>query len=131
MLLLTSAGIANTYRMVLLERTQEIGMLRCVGFRQKDVFKIFMMEAALIAFGGSLAGILLSLPVGLLVHLIPLNPQGSLGSALARGHLVFAPDLLTYCIVCVIVVAVCLLAVSGSARKAARLQPVEAMRKVA
>ena len=131
MLLLTSAGIANTYRMVLLERTQEIGMLRCVGFRQKDVFKIFMMEAALIAFGGSLAGILVSLPVGLLVHLIPLNPQGSLGSALARGHLVFAPDLLSYCIVCLIVVAVCLLAVSGSARRAARLQPVEAMRKVA
>ncbi|HNX73458.1 MAG TPA: FtsX-like permease family protein [Spirochaetales bacterium] len=131
MLLLTSAGIANTYRMVLLERTQEIGMLRCVGFRQKDVFKIFMMEAALIAFGGSLAGILVSLPVGLLVHLIPLNPQGSLGSALARGHLVFAPNLLSYCIVCVIVVVVCLLAVSGSARRAARLQPVEAMRKVA
>ncbi|HOV93860.1 MAG TPA: FtsX-like permease family protein [Spirochaetales bacterium] len=131
MLLLTSAGIANTYRMVLLERTQEIGMLRCVGFRQKDVFKIFMMEAALIAFGGSLAGILVSLPVGLLVHLIPFNPQGSLGSALARGHLVFAPNLLSYCIVCLIVVAVCLLAVSGSARKAARLQPVEAMRKVA
>lgn len=129
MLLLTSAGIANTYRMVLMERTKEIGMLRCVGFKQKDVFRIFILEAAMIAFAGSLAGIVASLPIGLLIHLLPFNPQGSLGSALSRGRLVFAPDFLTYCVVCLIVMATSVLAVSGSARKAARLQPVEAIGK--
>ncbi|MCE5255350.1 MAG: FtsX-like permease family protein, partial [Spirochaetaceae bacterium] len=129
MLLLTSAGIANTYRMVLMERTKEIGMLRCIGFRQKDVFKIFIYEAAMIALGGSLAGILASLPAGLLIHLIPFNPQGSLGSALSRGRLIFSPSPLTYLLVCLIVVVASMLAVSSSARKAARLQPVEAIGK--
>lgn len=129
MLLLTSAGIANTYRMVLMERTREIGMLRCVGFKQKDVFRIFILEAAMIAFAGGLAGIIASLPIGLLIQLIPFNPQGSLGTALSRGRLVFAPDFLTYFVVCLIVIATSVLAVSGSARKAARLQPVEAIGK--
>ena len=91
MLLLTAAGITNTYRMVLMERTAEIGMLRCIGFRRADIFRIFIYEAGMIAIAGSLAGILVSMPVGLLVHLIPFNPSGSLGSALSRGRLIFSP----------------------------------------
>lgn len=131
MLVLTAAGITNTYRMVLMERTREIGMLRCIGFRRKDIFRIFIYEAILIAIGGSIAGILLSLPIGLLVHLIPMNPSGSLGSALARGHLLFSPDLLSYIFVIFAVAAASVVAVYGPARKAARLLPVEALRQTA
>ena len=131
MLVLTAAGITNTYRMVLMERTKEIGMLRCIGFRRKDIFRIFVYEAVLIATGGSLAGILLSLPTGLLVHLIPMNPSGALGSALSRGHLLFSPDLLSYIFVVFAVAAASVIAVSGPARKASRLLPVEALRQTA
>jgi putative ABC transport system permease protein len=131
MLVLTAAGITNTYRMVLMERTREIGMLRCIGFRCKDIFRIFIYEAILIAIGGSVAGILMSLPVGLLVHLIPMNPSGALGSALARGHLLFSPDLLSYIFVIFAVAAASVVAVYGPARKAARLLPVEALRQTA
>lgn len=131
MLVLTAAGITNTYRMVLMERTREIGMLRCIGFRRKDIFRIFIYEAILIAIGGSVAGILLSMPVGFLVHLIPMNPSGALGSALARGHLLFSPDPLSYIFVIFAVAAASVIAVYGPARKAARLLPVEALRQTA
>lgn len=131
MLVLVAAGITNTYRMVLMERMREIGMLRCIGFRRADIFRIFIYEAGLIAIAGSLAGIIASLPIGFLIHLLPFNPSGSLGSALSRGRLTFAPHFLSLAFVCVAVIAASVLAVFGPARKAARLLPVEAMRTTA
>jgi ABC-type lipoprotein release transport system permease subunit len=131
MLVLVAAGITNTYRMVLMERTKEIGMLRCIGFKRSDIFWIFIFEAGLIAIAGSLAGIVVSLPIGLLVHLVPFNPSGSLGSALSRGRLTFAPQLLSLAFICLAVIAASVFAVLGPARKAARLLPVEAMRTTA
>ena len=131
MLLLTAAGITNTYRMVLMERTAEIGMLRCIGFRRADIFRIFIYEAGMIAVAGSLAGILVSMPVGLLVHLIPFNPSGSLGSALSSGRLIFSPTLLSLAFVSIAVMLASIIAVSGPARRAAHLLPVEALRKTA
>lgn len=131
MLALTAAGITNTYRMVLMERTREIGMLRCIGFRRKDIFRTFIFEAIFIALAGSLAGIALSLPLGFAIHLIPFNPSGSLGSALSRGRLLFAPSLVSYVFVIACVMLASVVAVSGPARKASRLLPVEAMRTTA
>jgi len=131
MLVLVAAGITNTYRMVLLERTKEIGMLRCIGFKRKDVFAVFMYEALMIALAGSIAGILLSLPLGILVQLIPFDPNGSLGSVLTRGHLVFAPNLGSLALVVAAVLAASCLAVLSPARRASRLKPVEALRTVA
>jgi putative ABC transport system permease protein len=131
MLVLTAAGITNTYRMVLMERTKEIGMLRCIGFRRKDIFRTFIFEAIFIALAGSLAGIAFSLPLGFAIHLIPFNPSGSLGSALSRGRLLFAPNLASYAFVIVSVMLASVVAVSGPARKASRLLPVEAMRTTA
>lgn len=131
MLVLVAAGITNTYRMVLLERTKEIGMLRCIGFKRKDVFAVFMYEALMIALAGSMAGILLSLPLGVLVQLIPFDPNGSLGSVLTRGHLVFAPTLGSLALVVAAVLAASCLAVLSPARRASRLKPVEALRTVA
>jgi putative ABC transport system permease protein len=117
--------------MVLMERTKEIGMLRCIGFKRSDIFWIFVFEAGLIAIAGSLAGIAVSLPIGLLVHLLPFNPSGSLGSALSRGRLTFAPQFASLAFVCLAVIVASVFAVLGPARKAARLLPVEAMRTTA
>lgn len=131
MLVLVAAGITNTYRMVLLERTKEIGMLRCIGFKRRDVFSIFIYEAFMIALAGSSAGIVLSLPLGALVQLIPFDPNGSLGSVLTRGHLVFAPNLGSLALVIAAVLAASCVAVLSPARRASRLKPVEALRTVA
>jgi putative ABC transport system permease protein len=131
MLALTAAGITNTYRMVLMERTREIGMLRCIGFRRRDIFRTFIFEAIFIALAGSLAGIALSLPLGFAIHLIPFNPSGSLGSALSQGRLIFAPSLVSSVFVIACVMLASVVAVSGPARKASRLLPVEAMRTTA
>jgi len=131
MLLLTMAGITNTYRMVLMERTREIGMLRCIGFRRADIFRIFVYEALMIAIAGSVAGILASLPLGFLIHLIPFDPAGDLGSALSRGRLLFSPEILSLAFASLCVAAASVIAVFGPARRASRLLPAEALRKTA
>jgi putative ABC transport system permease protein len=125
---LVAAGIANTYRMVLLERTKEIGMLRCIGFSRRDIFRIFLYEALLIALAATLAGLFASIPLGTLVHLLRFDPSGELGTVLSRGHLHFSPQPGSLLAAAAAVLAAAALAVAAPARKAARLPPAEAMR---
>lgn len=128
MLALVAAGIANTYRMVLLERTKEIGMLRCIGFSRRDIFRVILYEAIFIALAATLAGLAASFPLGALIHFLRFDPSGELGTVLSRGHLHFSPQPLSLLAACIAVLAASGLAVAAPARKAASLPPVEAMR---
>jgi putative ABC transport system permease protein len=130
MLALSAAGIANTYRMVLLERTREIGTLRCIGFRRRQVFRMFVAEAAIIAAAGSLAGLLISIPAGYAVGWIPFDTAGELAVALSRGHLLFRPTAVSILATVLPVIVMAALAASGPAKRAASLVPAEALRTV-
>jgi macrolide transport system ATP-binding/permease protein len=55
-LLLACLGIANTMYTAVLERTKEIGVLKALGSRSRDVLLIFVAEAAVIGFAGGLVG---------------------------------------------------------------------------
>ncbi len=58
-LLVASLGIANTMLMAVLERTKEIGVMRAVGARSRDISSIFISEAFLIGLFGGLVGLIL------------------------------------------------------------------------
>jgi ABC-type lipoprotein release transport system permease subunit len=131
MLIVSATGISNSYRMVLLERTKEIGMLRCIGYKKKDVFSSFIWEGILLAGGAALVGVVLALPIGFGIGLIPFNPHGDFGAALVQGHLRFAPILGQFLLILVFVTIVAIAAVFLPARKAAEVVPVEALRKTA
>jgi putative ABC transport system permease protein len=51
-------GIMNIMLASILERTREIGIRRALGARQKDIVRQFLTEAVLISFVGGLIGIL-------------------------------------------------------------------------
>jgi putative ABC transport system permease protein len=53
-------GLANAITMSVIERTREIGILRCIGARSRDVRRIFATEGVALA----LAGWALGLPIG-------------------------------------------------------------------
>jgi putative ABC transport system permease protein len=57
---ISMVGLANAITMSVLERTREIGVLRCIGARARDVRRIFSAEGLTV----SLAGWLLGIPVG-------------------------------------------------------------------
>ncbi len=64
---ISMVALANTITMSVLERTREIGVLRCIGARARDVRRIFLTEGVAVALAGGLLGIPLGyvLDVGL------------------------------------------------------------------
>jgi len=58
-LLVGGIGIMNIMLATVLERTKEIGLLRAVGARQKDILNLFMVESFTVAAVGGLLGIFL------------------------------------------------------------------------
>jgi ABC-type lipoprotein release transport system permease subunit len=57
------AGLANAITMSVLERTREIGILRTIGARARDIRRIFSAETLTLALAGWLIGI----PLGYLL----------------------------------------------------------------
>ena len=60
---ISMAGLANTLTMSVLERTREIGILRSIGARARDIRRIFATETLALA----LTGWLIAIPLGYLL----------------------------------------------------------------
>jgi putative ABC transport system permease protein len=56
-LFVAAIGIFNTMTISLLERTHEIGIMKAIGGRNRDVALVFTMEAAMIGFLGGAFGV--------------------------------------------------------------------------
>ncbi len=56
---ITAVGISNTVLLSILERTRELGMLRAIGLRDRDILTTLLMEAAGIGVIGATLGLIL------------------------------------------------------------------------
>ncbi|HDJ89706.1 MAG TPA: ABC transporter permease [Thermoprotei archaeon] len=63
-LIVASIGIMATMYTSVLERTREIGILKSIGFKDKDVLILFLNEAFLIGIIGSSGGVILGFLIG-------------------------------------------------------------------
>jgi putative ABC transport system permease protein len=62
-LLIVMVGIINSMLMATYERVQEIGMLMAMGFRAREVRRLFLMEGAVLGMLGSILGIAMGAPL--------------------------------------------------------------------
>jgi len=114
-LLVGAIGIVTIMTIAVNERTGEIGLMRALGARQAQIMGLFLGEATVLAAIGGLAGLAMGLGVASLLRLaLPELP-------------VHTPWIY---VVLAEVLAVVLGIISGilPARRAARLDPVEALR---
>ena len=125
-LLVASFGIANTMIMSILERTREIGIMKAIGAEDREIKLIFFFEAAVIGLTGGVIGSLAAWGIDAVANRLAyrfiLKPQGAsfvdffyLPPYLWLGAISFA-------------LAVSILAALYPAARAARIDPVRALR---
>ncbi|ROP63405.1 MULTISPECIES: ABC transporter permease [unclassified Curtobacterium] len=117
-------GIINTLLMSVQERTREIGLMKAMGMGGGKVYTLFSLEAVFIGFLGSAigAGVAIALGTGISNVL-----AGTVLKDLPGLHILqFAPSSVITIIVVVMVIA--FLAGTLPARRAARQNPIEALR---
>lgn len=125
-LFIASLSIVNTMVMSITERTREIGILKSLGAEERQIRILFLVESAAIGFIGSAAGVLLGYGVSrlgaLIVRRIMIANGGpdvdpfSLSAWIVLGAIAFG-------------VGVSLIAGLYPAARAARIDPVEALRQ--
>jgi putative ABC transport system permease protein len=113
-LLVGGIGIMNIMLASILERTREIGVRRAIGARQSDIIRQFVVEATLISFVGGTLGIVFGFIMSRLIALLA-----------GWSTIVTATSILLAFIVSI---SVGLVFGIYPAMKAARLDPVEAIR---
>lgn len=124
-LFVAAIGVINTMVMATMERTREIGIMRAIGATKKTVRRLFTVEAGVLGFLGGVLGVALSFGVATGLNQL-LNKQLE-DDGIAARNVVSVPIGLAL-IVIAVTTAIGMLAGRLPARRAANLDPVEALR---
>jgi putative ABC transport system permease protein len=124
-------GIINTMLMAVLERTKELGMLMAIGMNRKRIFNMIMLETIFLTVVGAIAGMLLGWAIAAALGKTGIHFSGwgegfeAIGFA-ARVYPIVTPEFLIFTAIMVIFTAI--FSSIWPARKALKLNPVEALR---
>jgi ABC-type antimicrobial peptide transport system permease subunit len=126
-LIVSTLGIVNTMITSVLERTREIGIFKAVGATNSQVMAVFLTESAMIGLVGGL--------LGLGIALLAMIPGDAIGSSMIaeraaipyRGNVFVLPFWLAIAGPALGAVTAVLAAIIP-ARRAARIDPVKALR---
>ncbi len=110
------AGVGIISIRSVVERTNEIGILRALGFRRKMVLAAFLVESSYVALLGILIGVLLGVD---LAYTFTAQPNSGLSFVVPWTQIIE---------ISAAAYALAMLSVLSSARKASRIPPAEALR---
>lgn len=90
-LLVAAIGIANTMIMAIYERTREIGIMKVIGARLKDIKRLFLYEASMIGLIGGIIGIGFSYGISYLLNTVGVQFLGGMGMGMGDTKLSIIP----------------------------------------
>jgi putative ABC transport system permease protein len=120
-LLVGGIGIMNVMFTAVLERTREIGVMKAIGARNRDVLTLFLIESGLLGTAGGIIGIIIGSAISKTVEV---------GANAAFGPGTIYAVFPVWLIVGALLFSFVIGAMSGvlPARRASKLRPVEALR---
>jgi putative ABC transport system permease protein len=120
-------GVMNIMLVSVTERTREIGLRKAVGARPRDILRQFLLEALVLTFMGGLVGMLMALA---LTHLIPPMPLYAemYKTANHEGDIFLRASGMVMGVSFLILATVGVISGFWPALKAARMNPIEALR---
>ncbi|MFG3550414.1 ABC transporter permease [Streptomyces sp. NPDC047725] len=116
--------IANTFTMLVAQRTKELALMRAVGASRRQVTRSVLIEAFLVGVVAAVAGLLAGIGIGAGMRSL----VGSLGALVPDGPLVISPGTVGAAVA--VGVLVTMLAAWLPGRRAAKIPPVAAMSSV-
>lgn len=124
-LLVAAIGLVNTMIISLLERTNEIGIMRAIGASKRDIQALFLIESSIIGLAGGVIGLVFGWAGGMFFNLILNIVLKVLGGS---GVSVFTTPLWFVLLVLISSIGVGLLAGFFPARRASELNTLAALR---
>jgi putative ABC transport system permease protein len=123
-LLVGAVGIANTMFTTVLEKTKEIGIMKAIGAKNRDIMMIFLLNSALVGVVGGVIGIVLG---SIASTMMPAGMGISMpGAGRGIGGTLITPELLFYALS--IAIGIAMAAGAIPAYRASKLKPVDALR---
>ncbi len=124
-LIVSAIGMFNTMTVLLMERTNEIGIMRSIGVTRNDVRKLFMVEAMVMGFLGGLGGVVLGHLGGVLANFgINLLAKNFGGQSLA----LFSRPASFVVIIIIFSTVIGFITGIFPAQRAAKIKPLDALR---
>ncbi|MBU2616232.1 MAG: ABC transporter permease [Nanoarchaeota archaeon] len=116
----SAINTANTMITSVLERTKEIGVMKSIGARNSEIFKIFLFESTFLGFVAGVSGVIL----GVILTSIARNTLSGMGWGFLQPY--YSPSLFIGCILFATITG----AISGimPAINATKTNPVDALR---
>lgn len=114
--------IANTFTIVLAQRSRDLALMRCVGALRRQVLTTVLAEAVVLGLAASLAGV--GVGLGLAAALVAVLNQTSVPVPMTLA----VPGLAVLAIPFLLGAAITVLAAIGPARRATRVAPLAALR---
>jgi putative ABC transport system permease protein len=114
--------IANTFSIMLAQRSRDLALLRCVGAERRQVFAMVVLEA--LALGVIAAALGTAAGVGLAAVIVAIVNQSSLPVPMSVGF----PSLVNIAVPATVGIVVTVVASLGPARRATRVSPLSALR---
>ncbi|MEL6896530.1 MAG: ABC transporter permease [Planctomycetota bacterium] len=129
-LLVGGIGIMNIMLATVTERTREIGIRRALGARRTDIIGQFLVETVVLTASGGLSGVLFGLSVGPIFRLLKRIVTSISPDALPEIVHSLEPRIALWSVILSLVISIGVGVLFGvyPARKAAYLDPIEALR---
>lgn len=133
-LIIIVAGILNTVLMSVMERTREFGIMRALGTKSWQIFITVSLESVMLGLIGLVVGSLFGIVVTLIFSQVGLDVYGSIDKSLMAQFFIFEStiyprlNLQHFLTTCLIIMAAVVLVSLYPARKAAKMEPVAAIK---